>query len=498
MTLFMVMQAAVAVLLSRLGAGTDIPIGAAVSGRVEEGLEDLVGFFVNTLVMRTDLSGNPTFGDILDRVRETSLEAFANQDLPFERLVEELAPERSLARHPLFQVMLAVQAAGAADVDSDSDSDSAAVANKRPGLNTTVFDIDVIVTERLRDGVPAGLGGSVIVSADVFGGGFAGVFVERLVRVLGQVVGVGFGVRLGGVDVLGGVERGCVVSGWGGVVVEGVLGGVGSVVELFRGQVGLRRDEVAVVCGGESLTFGELDLWSNRVARFLRGLGVGVESRVGLRFGRGVGFVVGVLGVWKAGAAYVPVDAAYPVDRAAFVWADAGVSLVLDERVLAGSGVGSVWDGPVDVVPGAGSLAYVIYTSGSTGEPKGVGVSHGGLVNAVGALGPVFGVGAGVGVLQFASFGFDASVLDVALAVSLGGRLVIASSEERSDMGLLRGLVVREGVSVASVVPSLLGVLDPVMFAGLVDGGGGCGGDGGGVGAVVVGGSSFGEYVWAD
>jgi len=462
LTLFMVVQAAVAVLLSRLGAGTDIPIGSAVSGRVDEGLEDLIGFFVNTLVVRTDLSGNPRFTEVLERVREASLGALAHQDVPFERLVEELAPQRSLSHNPLFQVMLTLQN----NADADLDLGTTGIGGVSVETATSRFDLDIVLEEVFADGAPAGVRGAVTVSADVFDEVAAGAFAERLARVFDVVVGDP-GVRLGGVGVLGEAESQCVVSGWGGVLVDSPLGGVASIVELFASQVAGRPGEVAVVCGGVALSFAELDVASNRVAWFLRGLGVGAESRVGLRLGRGVEMVVAMVGVWKSGAAYVPVDPSYPVDRAAFVWEDAKVSVILDEQVLAGIGVEGSPAGPVGVSVGAGSLAYVIYTSGSTGRPKGVAVAHGGLVNAIATLGPEFGVRPGVGVLQFASFSFDASVLDVALALGFGGRLVVASGEERSDPDALAELVRVQQVSVASVVPSLLGVLDPKDFPGL-------------------------------
>ncbi|MGW0991707.1 AMP-binding protein, partial [Streptomyces sp. NPDC002486] len=368
---------------------------------------------------------------VLERVRETSLAGFGHQDVPFERLVEELAPARSLARHPLFQVMLTLQNNAQAVVDLPGLSASGALAGsaKSTGTVTAKFDLDVTATEVFdAEGAPAGMRGVVTVAADVFGVGAAERFAEWLVRVVEVVVGAP-DIRVGAVDVLGAAERALVVEEW-----NATSAGVGLVEGLVPERIAewavVDPGAVAVVCEGVELSYGELDAWANRFAGLLRARGVGAESVVGLCLPRGVEMVAAIVGVWRAGAAYVPLDPEYPAERLQFMVEDSGAELVvgrggllgelsaagvegvdLGDQAVAEELAGLPGDGVSGVVLRAEGLAYVIYTSGSTGWPKGVAATQGGLAYLVGALGPVLGAGPGVGVLQFASFSFDASVL---------------------------------------------------------------------------------------
>ncbi|WP_159064287.1 non-ribosomal peptide synthetase, partial [Streptomyces canus] len=483
-TLFMVLQAALAVVFSRLGAGTDIPIGVAVAGRTDEALDDVIGFFVNTLVIRTDLSGDPTFREALARVREAGLGAFAHQDVPFERLVEQLAPERSLARAPLFQVLLTVQNTTRASVGLQGmRAGGAAAASVRDGGSTAAkFDLDIMVSEVFgADGSPAGLRGRLTAATDLFDPATAELLAERWARVL-ATVGTDPALPVHAIDVMSADERERVLVGWNATAAE--VPRV-SVPELIAARAGESPEAVAVVSGEVELTYGRLDARANRLANLLVEQGVGPETLVAVCLPRSVDLVVALLAVWKARGAYVPMDPEYPADRIAYVIEDSRPVLLLSdtatlaklprvtsptlaldaadvaERLAATSAEAP----PMPVV--LGGLAYVIYTSGSTGRPKGVAVDHRALTNLVSVFGPVFDVKPDTGVLQFASFGFDASVLDLTVALTGGAALVVVGSHERTDARLLAQVIRRGRVRAASVVPSLLRVLEPGDLTGV-------------------------------
>ncbi|MGW4652620.1 amino acid adenylation domain-containing protein, partial [Kitasatospora sp. NPDC004289] len=467
-TLFMVVQAALAVLLSKLGAGTDIPIGAANAGRTDEALDDLVGFFVNTLVQRADLSGDPTFGEVLARLRETSLAALEHQDVPFERLVEELAPSRSLVRHPLFQVMLTVQNQARAELSL-------------PGLRVeglgsadglmAKFDLELNLAERFdAHGRPAGIGGVLIGSADLF----EQASVERIAvhwqRVLAELA-VRPALRLSAVEVLDAEERHRVLTEWNDTAVPVASA---TLPELFVAQVGRTPDAVAVVFEGAELTYAELDTRADRLARLLAGQGVGPESVVAVCLERGIDLVVALLAVVKAGGAYLPVDPDYPAERIGFLLADAGAAAVMTSQACVSrlpEGTADVWvldepatlarlSGFADSAPAPGLLpahpAYVIYTSGSTGRPKGVAVPHEGIVNRLVWMQAQYGLRPGERVVQKTPFGFDVSVWEFFWPLLEGATLVLARPGGHRDPQYLAELLREERVSTAHFVPSML------------------------------------------
>ncbi|TQF01517.1 amino acid adenylation domain-containing protein [Kitasatospora acidiphila] len=461
-TTFMVLQGALAVLLSRWGAGSDIPIGSPSAGRTDEALDELVGCFVNTLVLRTDLTGDPTFREVLRRVRESSLSAFAHQDVPFERLVEELAPDRSMARHPLFQVMLTLHD-NAGAVLRLAGLDAQAVPVSR---STARFDLDLNLGEQFdADGAPAGLRGALVASADLFEPETAERLATGLARVLEQLLAAPQE-RLSTVRVLDGSERQQILTAWNdtaAVVPDTTL------AESFAAQAARTPDAVAVVFDGVRVSYAELDARANRLARHLIACGVGAESVVGVCLERSVELVVALLAVVKAGGAYLPVDPEHPAERIALTLADAGAVCVLTTDACGGAlptGAARVAvDDPliaeqsseapeVRVLPA--HPAYVIFTSGSTGRPKGVVVPHEGIVNRLAWMQELSGIGAGDRVLQKTPFGFDVSVWEFFWPLVQGAAVVLARPGGHRDPAYLAALVREQGVTVAHFVPSVL------------------------------------------
>ncbi|MCW6008651.1 amino acid adenylation domain-containing protein [Micromonospora sp. CPCC 205371] len=432
-TMFMTVLSAVSVLLGRYCDTDDVVVGTAVANRNRAEVEDLVGCFVNTLVLRMDLSGDPTFAELVGRVRNTALAAYAHQDLPFEQLVDAVVVERDRSRTPLFDVLFGYDTTIPEPV---LPSDGA------PLELPTKSDLSVRFGETAD-----GLAGEIQYTTALFDVTTVERMAADLVRLLEAVAG-NVGQRLVGLELP--------APAWPEPV--SVLPAVAGVHELIVSRAQEAPDAVAVVCGDEAVTYAGLLAKACGLAHRLRSQGVGAESVVGLCLPRGVDMVVGMLGVWLAGAAFVPLDPDYPGDRLNFMVADAGAGPVLSDVSVVG------WPSSVPEVEVDGrQLAYVIYTSGSTGRPKGVQLAHGGLVNLVAAMG---GLLSGR-VLQFVSFSFDASVLDVAVTLAGGGTLVIAGAGERSDTDRLTGLIRSAAVEAASVVPSLLRVLDPVELSGL-------------------------------
>ncbi|WP_203868765.1 non-ribosomal peptide synthetase [Plantactinospora endophytica] len=478
-TLFMVLQSALAVLLSRLGAGTDIPIGTSIAGRTDDALSGLVGFFVNTLVLRTDVSGRPSFVELLRRVREADLAAYAHQDVPFERLVEVLNPERSLARHPLFQTMLSLD-----NTDLSSTVDVVRLpeleVRGRP-VRRTVARGDLGFTLREwhdADGV-ASLRGILEFNADLFDQESAELLATRFVRLLAAVVAE----PATGIDrlpVLSGAERTSLVAGLNQTtrtVPALTLG------ELFEAQATRSPDAPAVECAGEVVSFAELDARANRLARYLLASGVRPGDVVGMMLPRSVSWVVAMLAVAKTGAAYCPIDAGLPAHRLGFVLADAAPSAVLAVSASA-SVVSGLADGPVLLLddpavlaaveslpdgdlsvperggrPSLDGLAYVIYTSGSTGQPKGVAVTHRGIASFAAHLIEMLDVTPDDRVLQNVSLNFDSSLSDLLTAFCSGARLVLNPADQAVTDADLTALVNRHGITQLTASPTMLRTL---------------------------------------
>ncbi|MYX24502.1 non-ribosomal peptide synthetase, partial [Streptomyces sp. SID8380] len=458
-SMFMVAQAAVAGLLHRLGAGDDIPLGAPVSGRADEALEDLVGFFVNSLVLRTDLSGEPTFAELLARVRETDLAAYAHQELPFERLVEVLHPARSLARHPLFQVMVVHLAGEGAEAPL-----LPGLASRREsvGQDTAKFDLSFDFVEQGEGG---GIQGWIEYSADLFDARTAALLGERLVSLLEQAVAAP-DAPLATLDVLREDERSLVLTAWNATE---EAGRDVTLPEAFRAQAARTPEATALVFEGASLTYAELDARVDALARTLAAHGAGAESTVAVALPRSVALVVTLLAVHRAGAAYLPLDTGYPLDRLAYTLDDArpaclvttgGVALP-DSEVprLAVDPDGTPErpaDAPLPAAPDPRHPAYVLYTSGSTGRPKGVTVPHAGIANRLRWMQDHHRLGAGDRVLQKTPAGFDVSVWEFFWPLVTGATLVVVRPGGHQDPAHLADLIRRERVTTAHFVPSML------------------------------------------
>jgi nonribosomal peptide synthetase DhbF len=457
-TVFMVLHAGLTALLSRMGAGTDIPVGAPVAGRTDEAVHDLIGFFVNTLVLRADLSGDPTFADLLDRVRETVLAAQARQDVPFERLVEALNPARSPSRHPLFQVMIADEDVGALDW-------------QLPGLHVqpepvaavdAKFDLTLAYEQTHHpDGTPAGITAYFEYAADLFDQATIHALTTRLTRLLTQATHHP-DQPVSRHDLLLAGER-QVLAEWndtGRDLPRATL------PELFARQVAGTPDAPAVSYGGAEVSYAELDRRANRLARHLISLGAGPERLVAIAMSRSPDMIVAVLAVLKSGAAYVPVDPAYPADRIAYILADtrpvavlttaevaatlpAGLPLlVLDDPATAAELAG-LDDTSGPALAGPRNVAYVIYTSGSTGRPKGVVIEHEWAALFARWAGSAFSPGELSHVLASTSLSFDVSVFEIFGTLTSGGSIEIVSNLLALTAGPWRG-------SMISAVPTAL------------------------------------------
>ncbi|WP_281290793.1 amino acid adenylation domain-containing protein, partial [Streptomyces sedi] len=467
-TVFMVVQAALAALLSRLGAGEDIPIGTPIAGRTDEATEDLVGFFANTLVLRTDTAGDPTFHDLLDRVRTTDLDAYAHQDIPFERLVELLNPQRSLARHPLFQVMLAFnneeQQLTAAPMDM-----ALGLTARREDVSTTVSRVDLaLFCNELRsiEGEYRGIRSLWEFSTDLFDRGTVEGLAQRLLRMLD---GVAEQLRrpIGDIDIFEPGERERLLSEWNDT--EGKVPAA-SLPVLFQEQARRTPDATALQHGEAHLSYAEVDARADRLAALLRARGAGPERFVAVALPRDERLGVALLAVLKAGAGYLPLDPDFPAERLSHMISDARPLLLIttsDVRMDAGDVERLLLDDPTvtaapeaDVSTSAArsapadSPAYMIYTSGSTGRPKGVVVSLAALGNFLADMVDRLELGPGDRLLSVTTVGFDIAALEIFVPLLSGATVVLASRDEVRDPAAVARLCADLDVSMVQATPS--------------------------------------------
>ncbi|MGY1502800.1 amino acid adenylation domain-containing protein [Streptomyces sp. QTS52] len=475
-SLFMLLHTALAILLSRVSGATDIPVGSPIAGRTDAALENLIGFFANTLVLRTDTSGNPTFAGLLARVRQTCLSAYAHQEVPFERLVEELAPVRSTSHHPLFQVMLSVENARPGLALA-----GLAVRPLEGGPRPAKFDLSVTLTEQHdADGAPLGLTGLINFATDLFDRTTVTRFADMLVNILDSGAAAP-STPIGRLRVLSPDERHRVLVEWNDTGEDTAHTPAATLADLFQRQVRDRPEDTAVVHEQGRLSYAELNARANRLARTLVAAGAGPERIVALALPRSPEMIVALLAVVKAGAAYLPIDTAYPAERIALMLADARPSAVLTTSALLGSLPAAdrtprvVLDAPTTVKELSRRCdcdltdedrisplhpahpAYVIYTSGSTGRPKGVQITHAGITGVVLTQIEHLAVDRFSRVLQFASLSFDAASGEILRTLLAGAALVVPATVPAPD-GLAR-LVREERITHCFVPPAVLSVL---------------------------------------
>ncbi|KOG32629.1 non-ribosomal peptide synthetase [Streptomyces resistomycificus] len=475
-TVSMVMQSALAVLLHHLGCGDDVPLGAPIAGRTDEELRDLVGFFVNTWVLRVDLSGNPTFLQLLQRVRERALAAYDHQDMPFERLVERLNPDRSTAYHPFFQVMLAWQ-----EPLGELEFAGLDVTSETLETKTAKFDL-------FFNMIPDGSGGAGVrleYATDLFDRSTVETLARRFVRVLSELVADSQR-RIGAVDVLDADERERLLTRFNDTTqaVPQL-----TIPQLFESQAAATPDAPAVVCDQRTLTYRELDERANQIAWELIRRGAGPEDLVVLALPRTENLVAGLLGILKSGAGYLPMDPQYLGARAQSVLAEARPRFALTDTATAQDlpphDMSSInlddrthWDTPPAAPRDADRvsplrpdhLAYVMYTSGSTGTPKGAAITHRNVVNGVQELVRVLDAPPGWRMLAGTSVNFDVSVFELLSTLSTGGSAeVVANALALGEREGWDGHVIS---GVPSVLGELVGHLDKtsdvrtVVFAG--------------------------------
>jgi amino acid adenylation domain-containing protein len=465
-TMYMTLLAAWKLLLSRYSSQSDILVGTPIANRTRREVESLIGFFVNTLVLRTDLSGDPTFLELLDRVRETCLGAYAHQDLPLEHLVDALQPDRDTSHHPLFQVMFMLQS-------------ETRIPAALPGLTFSAADSSAGVSkfDLSLQFAPSGESLQAVIeySTELFEASTIERMLDHLFSLL-QAIASDPGRRLSALSILSDAERHQLLAEFNATAAEYPDDQL--IHQLFEKQVVAHPQATALVYENETMSYGELNGRANQLAHHLLKLGIRPDDRVAICIERGPAMMVAMLGILKAGGAYVPLDPNYPADRLAYMLTDSAPAAVVTQAAIESSLPHNV---PLVVLDRAGSgleqqpetnpdaeklgltphhLAYVIYTSGSTGLPKGAMNHHRGLCNLATALSKLLECGVESRVLQFASFSFDSSIADIAMAWCSGASLHLASRAALMPGEPLVKLLQSRRITHVTLPPSALAAID--------------------------------------
>src|SRR6266404_3701548 len=458
-TLFMTLLAAFQTLLQRYSGQDDIAVGSPIAGRTRSETEGLIGFFVNTLVLRDDLSGNPSFREVLHRVRQMALGAYEYQDIPFDKLVEELHPDRDLSRSPLFQVMFAFQ-----NVPRQTRELLGLTVSPVEIINETAkFDLSLYTWEE-KEGLRARLEYNTDLYDDATISRMLGHFETLLEGIVSNPEQ-----RICDLPILNEAERHQVVVEWNDRRRD--YPRENCIHELFEAQVEKTPDSVAAVFEEKQLTYRELNTKANQLAHYLQELGVGPGALVGICVERSLEMIIGLLSILKAGGAYVPLDPAYPKERLAFMLQDAQVAVLITQQQLRSElpsehgarllCIDTEWaqvaeqsDINPDDTATPEDLAYVIYTSGSTGKPKGVQISHGAGVNFLSSMQAEPGLTAADTLLAVTTLSFDIAGLELYLPLSVGARVVIVSRETAIDGVVLAENLAKSGATMMPATPT--------------------------------------------
>ncbi|MDK2126025.1 non-ribosomal peptide synthetase [Parachitinimonas caeni] len=454
-TLFMSLMAGFAVLLWRYSGQSDLCIGTPFANRNHREVEGLIGHFINPLVIRHQLVATQTFSDLLQTVRDTVLDAYAHADLPFDQLVEALKPVRHTSHSPLFQVMLVLQNMPRGQLDLPG----LTLFPQETGTDAAKFDLSVEAAE-----TTAGLQLTFEYNTDLFDAAsierLAGHFMQLLRHAAADP-----SQTIARLPLLDATKRQCLLHDWNATAVD--YGTPAGLPARFAAQVRERPSQTALVCEGQSLSYAELDRQSHQLANHLQQRGIGRDQRVGLHFRRSNAMVVAMLGVLKAGAAWLPLDPAYPAERLDYLVSDAAPALVLtDDPARSG-----LWQSlaallaepaPELALPPvqADDLAYVIYTSGSTGLPKGVAMTHASVANLLDHWQQAVGALPGKAAALWSSFGFDVSVHETLLPLTTGGTLHIVPEAVRIDPQALMRWLAQHQIAQAYLPPAFVRWLD--------------------------------------